>query len=192
MSGEVAQRGHLTWPKIPLIFCVFVVVVVFCFICFPFLILIENLFLPLKFKRHYCLFVCVSLCFSLALFWPLPFSRSLSLPVSCTFSFFLPSCFSCQFLGFAFCFCFVCVFLQDVLLFLFFCLLFCFVWNHYIIFVLASHLVFFLVVIVFGFALMFCYFLIFGYLSKTSQKYGNSKTPKNEKCREKGHFDKSN
>ena len=41
-------------------------------------------------------------------------------------SFFLASCFSCQFLVLAFCYWLACFLFQDVLLFLFFCLLSCF------------------------------------------------------------------
>ena len=127
-------------------------------------------FLPSK--KGISVYLSVFLCFSLALNLASPFSPSSFFACLLSFYFFLPSCFSCQFLGFAFCFCFVCFFFQDVLLFLFFCLLFCFVWNHYIIYCLALHLVFLLLLLLFCcvFALIFSYFLIFGYLSKTSLK----------------------
>ena len=80
-------------------------------------------------KKGHFLFFYVSLCFSLALFWP-PLFHLLFLCLSLFFSFFLPSCFSCQFLVLAFCFCVVCFLFQDIVLFLFFCLLSCFVLNH--------------------------------------------------------------
>ena len=58
--------------------------------------------------------------------------------------------------------------------FVFFCLFSCFVLNHDIRFVFALHL---LLLLFLFFALVFCYFLIFGYLSKNiSRKIGNSKT----------------
>ena len=91
----------MRWPKGPphlalnppyLFFFVFL----FCFFFpLPFLYLPlkrKTLFFPIK-KGNFCLFICVSLCFSLALFGPppfFPFSFFVSLLL---FSFFLPSCF---------------------------------------------------------------------------------------------------
>ena len=92
----------MRWPKGPphlalnppyLFFCYFWF---FCFFLFPlpFLYLLFNrkTCFPPK-KGNFCLFICVSLCFSFALFGPppfFPFSFFVSLLL---FSFFLPSCF---------------------------------------------------------------------------------------------------
>ena len=104
------------------------------------------------------------------LFWPPPFSLSLSLSLSIVMI-FLPSFL---FLRSVSCSCLLllfCLFLfQDVILFVFFCLFFCFVLNHNARFGFALHLVFLLLFFVLV-ALVFCYFLIFGYLSKTSLKF---------------------
>ena len=58
-------------------------------------------------KDNFWWFICVSLCFSLALFGPPLFSLSLSLSLFCSFFFLLPSCFSFLFLVLALSFCFV-------------------------------------------------------------------------------------
>ena len=149
-------------------------------------------------KGIFVYFFCVSLCFSLAFIELLPFSISLSLSFSCSFlaSFLSVLHFCSWFLLFLFVF--VSLF-QDVLLFLFYC-------------VSASCLVLFRIIMLdfcflcilfsgcccccFWFSLL-CYvvvFVIFGNLSKTSlnKKEIGKKTTKSEKCRKKGHFDKSN
>ena len=71
------------------------------FFLFPFLslpLIISNrktLFSPLK-RAFFCLFSSVSLCFSLAFFWPPPFSFSVSRSLSLSLVLlFLPSCLSC-------------------------------------------------------------------------------------------------
>ena len=89
-----------------------------CFVFFPFLslLLIEKTVFPPR-KGILCLFLSVSLCFSLASFWPPPFSIFLSLSLSFLL-FFLPSCLSfllsfaslflsLSFLFFLLCFCFM-------------------------------------------------------------------------------------
>ena len=132
---------------------------VFFFALLALLLIEKALFFPLN--KGFLFIFCVSLCFSLTFFlaspfFTLSFSVSLSLSLSLSFfSFFLPSCFSCQFLVLVFCFCFVCFLLQDVVLFLFFFLLSCFVLNHNIRFVLLCIL--FLVVVV-SLCLLFWYF----------------------------------
>ena len=152
----------------------------------------KNPVFPPK-KGNFCLFICVSLSFSLALFGPPPLSP---------FSFFVSLFFSFFFLpSFHFCFCFL-LFLfvffasclvQDFILLSFLFLLvvlFCFESSCLISCCLASC---FLVVVVFCFC---CFhillFLKIGNLSKNmSEKFGYCKKAKNEKCTKKGHFDKS-
>ena len=63
---------------------------------FPFFSLLfdtKNCFSPRK--GHFCLFLSLSLCFSLACLWPPPFSISLSLSLSCSFLFFFLLVFFC-------------------------------------------------------------------------------------------------
>ena len=179
----MAQRATSLGPKPSFYFFFYFL---FCFFCFPFFVLNRKkkpVFAPKK--GNFCLFICVSLCFSLAflglpLFFPFSFFVSLLF-----FSFFLPSCFSFLFLVLAFSFCFVCFLVQDVILFLFFCLLSCFVLNHHVWFLFALHLVFLLLFFVFV-ALVFCNFFDFWLpIKNISQKFGNCKKPKNEKCRKK-------
>ena len=85
----MAQRATSLGPK-PSLFLLFVFF--FVFFPLPFLYLLFNRktqFFPPK-KGNFCLFICVSLCFSLALFGPppfFPFSFFVSLLL---FSFFLP------------------------------------------------------------------------------------------------------
>ena len=68
------------------VFCFFI-----CFLfCFSFWVSNRKTVFPLK-KGIFCLFLSVSLCFSLAFFGPPPFSLSLFLSLSCSFlSSFLP------------------------------------------------------------------------------------------------------
>ena len=125
-------KGQVSCPKgpphlalnPPKVFCFFC----FCFLCFPFFVFNRKHSFPPKYGR-FGLFICVSLCFSLAFFGrPLvfPFSFFVSLLF---FSFFLRSCFSFLFLVLAFSFC---VFAFSFKLF--FCFSFfsacCFVLNH--------------------------------------------------------------
>ena len=91
----------------------------FWFVFVPFLSLLCNTkpcFPPRK--GHFCLFLSVSLCSSLAFCWPPPFSIFLSLSLSSSCPFFLPSCLyfllsfaslflSLSFLFFLLCFCFM-------------------------------------------------------------------------------------
>ena len=112
-------------PK-PSLFCFFVKLF-FLFFAFLSLLLIESPAFPLK--KDIFVYFSVSPCVPFSLILASPFF-TLSFFVSLLFfSFFLPSCFSWQFLVLAFCLCFVCFFFQDVILVLFFCLLsflFCF------------------------------------------------------------------
>ena len=154
----MAQRATSLGPKPSLCFCLF------CFFVFLSLFLIEKPCFPHK-NGHFSLFICVSLCFSLAFFGPPPFSVSRSLSLSCSFlSSFVPV--------FHFCFWFL-LLLSVYLLFLSSCsfvfiffllvVLFCFESYDLICFCFASC---FLVVVVLFFLLW--YFLIFGNQSKTS------------------------
>ena len=116
-------KGQVRWPKAPphlalnpphLLIFVFVFVFFFCSFAF-FVFNRKTLFSPLK--RHFLLIFCVSLSFSLNLFWPPPFSVSLSLSLSLLLlSFFLPSCLS--FLLYFSCFCLFFILLSSLLLFL--------------------------------------------------------------------------
>ena len=63
---------------------VFVICLFLSFLCF---LIHKNLVFPLE-KGIFCLVLSVSLCFSLAFFWPPPFSISLSLSLSCSCPFF--------------------------------------------------------------------------------------------------------
>ena len=150
----MAQRATSLGPK-PSLFFVFLLL----FFCFPFFAFHRT---KPVFHVKNGIFVYVSV-------YPFVFSPCLALrfsfflPVSCPL-FFLPSRFSCQFLGFAFCFCFV--LFSRCFCFWFFCLLFCVVWNRNIIYFLVLHLVCLLLLLFLGFALIFCYFSIFGYLSE--------------------------
>ena len=117
-------KGQVRWPKGPPHLALnppncFI----FCFVWFvfvPFLSLFcntKNLVFPLE-KGHFCLFLSVSLCSSLAFFGLPIFSVFLSLSLSCSCPFFLPSCLSfllsfaslflsLSFLFFLLCFCFM-------------------------------------------------------------------------------------
>ena len=196
-------KGQVRWPKGPphlalnppyfLFVCFWCLFFFFAFLSLFFVMDKNKPVFPLK-KGTFCLFFSVSLCFSLTFLGLPPLSSlSLSLSLSCSFlSSFLPV-FHFLFLVLVF-FCCVCFFLfQDVLLFLLFCLLSCVVLNHNISFIFALHLVFWLLLFFVLVAFIFCYFLIFGNLSKNiSEKHGNSKNSKNQKCRKKnGHFDRS-
>ena len=91
----MARRATSLGPKHSLFVCCFV------FFSFPFFASNrKNLVFPLE-KGIFCLFLSVSLCFSLALFWPPPFSISLSLSLSILL-FFLSSFLSCLFAFFCF------------------------------------------------------------------------------------------
>ena len=162
----MARRATSLGPKPSLFsFCFFVFY--FCFFCFFFFLCLfllcfklKNPIFPPK-KGNFCLFICVSLSFSLALFGPpplSPFSFFVSL-YSSLFSSFLPFISvsaSCFFFLFVFASCLV----QDFILlsFLFLLLvLFCFESSCLISCCLASC---FLVVVVFFFLLL-SYFAIF-------------------------------
>ena len=179
------------WPKGPphlalnppylfCIFCCFLFFLCLFFICF----LLGKPCFPPK-KGNFCLFICVSLCFSLALFGPplfFPFSFFVSL--SCYFlSSFLPV-FSSLVLLLYFSFCLVCFLVQDVVFL--FCLLSSFVLNHHVWFIFALYLVFFFLLFLVFVAFIFCIFGILATYQKTStEKFGNCKKNKNEKCTKK-------
>ena len=146
----------------------------FCFFCllfcFPFFALTRKpCFWPPK--GLFRLFLCVSLCFSLALFGPPPLSSFLFLwSLSCSFiSSFLPVSRFCfwfllfLFVLFAFLF-------QDVILLLFF-VLSCFVLSHDVWFIFALYLVFLLLLLsVVSVAFICCNFWILATYQKTSLK----------------------
>ena len=158
-------------------------------------------FLSLYFIRKTCFppskrqFLFIYLCFPLFLFslvWASPcfpflflcLSLSLSISLSLVIFFLLPSCFSFLFLVLALSFC------------LFFCfkMLFCFVFLLVVLLCFESSCLIsccfascFLLLVVFGFC---CFhsllFFDFNYLSKIiSEKIGNCKKNKNEKCTKK-------
>ena len=116
-------KGQVRWPKgpphlalNPPYFFLF-----FCCLCFPFFVFNRKTLFSHE-KGHFCLFICVSLCFALAFFGPPPSSLSLFVPSLVLV--FLPSfLFLISASGSCFVFCFVCFLFQAVLLFLFFCLL---------------------------------------------------------------------
>ena len=197
-------KGQVRWPKGPPHLALnppyFVFVFVFfcfCFFFFAFLSLFlidkKNCF-PLK-KGHFCLFFSVSHCFSLAFFGPPPILPFLFLCLSLvlffrpSFLFFIFSFWFLLFLFVVFAFLF-----QDVLLFLFFsaCCLVLFL-NHNMSFLFALHLVFWF--LLFFCSSCFAILLFFDFwkpVKNISEKNGNWKNSKNEKCRKKnGHFDKS-
>ena len=90
-------KGQVRWPEgpphlalsPPYLFIYLFIYFCFCFCCFcsfPFFAFNrKTLFLPLK--RAFLYIFCVSLSFSLNLFWPSPFPVSLSLSLSCSCSF---------------------------------------------------------------------------------------------------------
>ena len=162
----MAQRATSLGPKLSLFtFLLFVSFLLGLF--FIWSLIGKPCFSPQK--GNFCLFICVSLCFSLVLFGPppfFPFSFFVSL------SFFFCSCFLPVF---HFCFWFllylsVLFLFQDVILFLFFCLLSCFVLNHHVWFLVALHLVLFFLLFLAFVAFIFCYFLILTTNQKSSLK----------------------
>ena len=110
-------KGQVRWPKGPPHLALNPPFLFFFFGLFFLCFLIGKPCLPPK-KGKICLFICASLCFSLALFGPPPFfpflflclslslSLFLSLSLSCSFLFLLPSYFSFMFLVLALSFCF--------------------------------------------------------------------------------------
>ena len=181
-SGEVAQRATSLGPK-PFLFVYFCVFCVFLlsFLCISW----KNPGLPPKWA-----FLFTFLCLPLLLFslFGLPLFQFLFLCLFLVVCFFLPSCFSCQFLVVAFCFGFVCFLFQDVLLLLSFCLLSCFVLNHNIRFVFALHLVFFLLLFFCFCFLVVCCFWNFGYLAKKKHLWKIWKVQKKWKMQKKRTF----
>ena len=158
---------------------------VFCVLFFAFLssLSIENPVLPLK--RAFLFICCVSLCFSLAFLWPPPFFHFLFLCLSLVCLFFLPSCFSCQFLVLAFCFAlfassFKMLFCFAVLI------LSCFVLNHNLRYVSDLH--FFLLLLLLLFVLLV---VVFGCLSKTPLKHWILQKRHDEKCRNTDLFSRA-
>ena len=194
----MAQRATSLGPKPSLFyfffsFCVFwgFVFLFFCFRVFAFAI--KSPVFPPK-RGMVCVFFCVSLCFSLALFELAPFSLlvfslSLSLYLSRVL-FLLPSfLFSFLYRLLAFLFVFFASLFQDVILFLFSLFLSC-------LFSIIK-LDLFLLCILFSCCCCFlffllCYFVMFDFWKpvKNISENGNWKNNKNEKCWKKGHFDK--
>ena len=146
---------------------------------------------PLK-KGHFLFIQCLPL-FLFSLFGASPLSSlSLSLSLSCSFlSSFLPV-FHFLLLVLAFSFCCVCFFCFKM----FFCFC-CSVCCLVLFWIITFHLC--LLCILFSgcccfvlVAFIFCYFLIFGNLSKTSLKNMEiRKTAKIKNAEKNGHFDKS-
>ena len=184
----MAQRATSLGPKPSLFSFCFLGFLFFFFAFLSLFFLIDKKpVFPLK-KGTFCLFFSVSLCFSLAFLGLLPFLHFLFLCLSLlVFSFFLPSCFSFSLSGSCFFFLLCLLFLfQDVLLFLLFCLLSCVVLNHNISFMFALHLVFWLLFFFVLVAFIFCYFLIFGNLSKNiSEKHGKFEKQQKSKMQKK-------
>ena len=164
----MAQRATSLGPKPSLFsFCFFVFGFVICFAFFVF----NRKTLCFSPKKGILLFIilCFPL-FILSLFGASSFFTFFFFVSLVFFSFFLPFCFSFLYLVLAFSFCYVSFIFLGVLLFLFFCLLSCFVLNHNLRFVFALHLGFLILLFFVFVAFIFCYFLIFGNLSKTSLK----------------------
>ena len=179
----MAQRATSLGPKPSLFFIFLFFFSLLSFLCFPFLVFNWK---PLFSSPQKTVLLFIFLCFPLflfSLFWASPFftfSFSLSLSLSLLFvSFFLASCFSCQFLVLAFCYWFVCVLFQDVLLFLFFCLLSCFVLNHNLRFAFILHL---LLLLFLFWLISYFLFLLWQPLKNISEKW-NFENRKNETCR---------
>ena len=185
----MAQRATSLGPEPSLFFFGFFLF----FFPLPFLYLLLNrktLFSPLK-KANVCLFICVSLCFSLALFGPPPFFPFSSFVSLLLFSFFLPSCFFISLSGSFFFFLFGLLLGSRCYVVFFFCLLSSFVWI--IMFDLVLLCILLSSSCCFWFLLLS--YLYFFWILATYQKHlwknWNCKKPKNEKCTKKGHFDKS-
>ena len=195
-------KGQVRWPKgpphlalnPPSLFFVFFVFFIVCFVFLGFLCLFFICFLIGKpcfspSKGNFCLFICVSLCFSFALFGPPPFFPFLFLCLSLVIIFLPSFLFSSLFLVLSFYFCLVCFLVQDVMLFFFFCLLSSFVLNHHVWFIFALYLVFFFLLVLVFVAFLFCNFLNFGYLSTNiSENIGNCKKKQKWKMHKKKIF----
>ena len=174
----MAQRATSLGPK-PSFF--FVCLFLLCLVFLSFLI--GKPCFPPK-KGNFCLFICVSLCFSLALFGPPPFSLSLSLSLSLFFFFLVSFLFSFLFLVLALSFCFVsfsrCYF---VLVFFSACCLALF-WIIMFDFLLLCIL--FSYSCCFWFLLLSYFVFLFNYLSKNiSEKFGNCKKQKMKNAQKK-------
>ena len=197
-SGEVAQRATSLGPKPSSCFLFsFIFISLFSFLCFPFFVFNRKTLLSHWKRPFWSVYLCFPL-FLFSLFWTSPFfpflflCLSLCLSLSCSFLsscvpvfhfcfwfllflsvylLFLPSC-SFVFLFSACCLVLFWIIRFDLFLFciLFSCCCFCFLFLD----------------------LVFCYFWFLETNQKTSLKNGNSKNSKNEKCRKKRHFDKSN
>ena len=172
-----------------LLFCLFVF-----FLCFPFYANRKNLFSP---SKRACLFIILCICFSIAFCFGFPLFHfplfhflflRLSLSLSLLFSsFFLPSCFSCQFWVLAFCFCLVWFLFQDVLLFCFSACYLVLFWIT-IFNIFSLHLVFFAVAVFCFCCFGVCYFWMLATYQKHLSNIWEFQNPQNEKCRNNGHF----
>ena len=116
-SGEVARRATSLGPKPSLFLFLF-----FCFVflfwgAFPFLVFNRKKACFPRRKGHFLFIFESPPLFLLSLFWPPPFSVSLSLSLLLLLSFFLPSClyffFGSLFLSLSFFFCLLCFLLHE-------------------------------------------------------------------------------
>ena len=187
----MAQRATSLGPKPSLFFffCFFVV-----FFCFPFFAFDwKPLFPPLKRPFWLFIFLCFPLFLFFSLFGGIPLFHFLFICLSLVI-FFLPCFLFLMSISGSWCLLLFC--LLFVARRFFFSLVVLFVLNHNLRFHFVLHLILFLLLFLFCFCCfhIFC-FLIIGYLSETSLKYGNSKTTElkhAEKKKKTGHFDKNN
>ena len=167
-------KGQVRWPKgsphlalNPPYF-----LFVFCFCCYSLLFFFgfnrKRLFFTLR--KGIFVYLSVSPFLSLLPFWASPFFTFSFFVSLLFFLFFLSFLFLISVSGSCFLFFFYLFLFQDVILFMFFCLLSCFVLNQNISCVFPLHLVFYCCCFFVFVALVVCYFLISGNLSKTSLK----------------------
>ena len=175
----MAKRATSLGPRSSLVFCFFVLI-----ICFPLCASTrkETCFPPNK--GNFCLFFYVSLCFSLAVFWPPRYSFFLSLSFL-LFSFFLPVAHVNFWFLLLFLFYWIFVSRCSFVFVFLLVVLFCSESQHYI-YISFLHFVFLLLLLFLVFVLVF--FEFWRPIKNISQNFGNSENPQNEKCRKKLTF----